>query len=100
MKHKNSAGFSSFSTRREEHDEYFVKATTSVLTLSDERVGSGEDDVDLITSTSLFKRRVGSTKDGLGLTTSISLFNGRVGSTTNETESTTWSTNGGSRKNL
>ena len=58
-----------------------VKETTSVLTLSDERVGSGGDDINLTTLTSLFEVRVGSTKDGLGLTTSTSLFNGRVGST-------------------
>ena len=60
-------------------------------------MGSGGDDVDLITSTSLLKGRVGSTIDESELTTWNSLLEGRVGSTTDETESTTWSTSGGSR---
>ena len=59
---KTSAGFSSFSTGREEQDEDLVKATTSVLTLSNERVGSDGDDIDSTTLTSLSKRRVGSTR--------------------------------------
>ena len=50
-----SVGFGSFSTGREEQDEYFVKETTSVLTLSDERVGMGGDDIDSTTLTSLSK---------------------------------------------
>ena len=56
---KNSAGFGSFSIGREEQDEDLVKATTLVLTLSDERVGSGGDDIDSTTLTSLSKVRVG-----------------------------------------
>ena len=65
---KTSAGFSLFSTRREEQDEYLVKETTLVLTLSDKRVGSGGDDIDSTPSTSLFKGRVGSTTDESELT--------------------------------
>ena len=57
---KTLAGFSSFSTIREEQDEDLVKATTSILTLSDERVGSGGDDID--STTSLSEGRVGSMK--------------------------------------
>ena len=56
-----SEGFSSFSTWREEHDEYLVKETTSVLTLSEERVGSGGDEIDSTNLTSLSKGRAGST---------------------------------------
>ena len=97
---KTSAGFSSFSTRREEQDEYLVKETTSVLTLFDERVGSGGDDIELNTLTSIFKGRVVSTMNESELTTWNSLFEGRVGSTTDETELTTWSTSGVSRDNL
>ena len=37
--------------------------TTSVLTLSDERVGSGGDDIKLTTLASLFKGRMGSIMD-------------------------------------
>ena len=80
MKHKTSAGFGSFSTGREEQDEDLLKETTSVLTLFDERVGLGGDDVDSTTLTSLFK--------------------GRVGSTMDEIELTTWSTSEGLRDNL
>ena len=46
---KNSAGFSSLSIVIEEQDEYLVKVTTSVLTLSHERVGSSGVDIDLTT---------------------------------------------------
>ena len=80
MKHKNFDSLSSFSIGREEQDEDLVRETTSVLTLSDERVGLGGYDVDLTTLTSLSK--------------------GRVGSTTDKSESTAWSTSGGSRDKL
>ena len=86
---KTSAGLSSFSTRREEQDEYLVKVTTLGLTLYDERVGFSGDDIDSTTLTSIFKGRVGATKDGSELTTWNSLLEGRVGLTADETESTT-----------
>ena len=56
---KTSTGFSSLSARREGKDEYYVEATTLVSTLSDERVGSGGDDIDSTTLTLLSKRGVG-----------------------------------------
>ena len=58
---KTSVGFGSLSTRR--WDEDCVKVTTSVLTLSDERVGLGGNDTESTTLTSLCKGRVGSTID-------------------------------------
>ena len=75
---KTSAGFSSFSTGREEQDEDFIKETTSVLTLFDERVRSGGNDIK----------------------STISLSKGRVGSIIDETELITWSTNEEWRDNL
>ena len=52
---KNFASFSSFSTVREEQDKDLVKATTSILTLSDEIVGLGGADIESTTLTSLSK---------------------------------------------
>ena len=66
---KTLAGFGSFSIVREEQDEFLFKETTSILTLSDERVGLGGNDTDSTTLTSLSKGRVGSTTDESGLTT-------------------------------
>ena len=43
---KTSAGWFSPSIRREGEDEDCVEMTTSVLTLSDERVGLGGDEID------------------------------------------------------
>ena len=71
---KTSIGYSSFSTIREEQDADLVKVTTSVLTFSNEKVGSGGDDINSTTLTSLFK--------------------GRLGSTMDQTELTSWSTSG------
>ena len=52
---KTSAGFSSLSTRRKGQDRDYVKVTTLVLTLSDERFGSGGYDIESTTLTSLSK---------------------------------------------
>ena len=90
---KNSAGFSSLLSRREGKDEYYTKVTTSILTLSDERVGSGGDDIESTTLTSLSKGRV-------GRNICSSLSKERVGSTEDGAGSTTLSTNGRSRDNL
>ena len=86
---KTSAGWFSLSTGREGEDEDYVEGTTLVSSLSDERVGSGGDDINSTNLTSFSKGRVGSTKDGLGLTASTSLFNERVGSTKDRIGSTT-----------
>ena len=47
---KTLSSFNSLLTRREGQDEDCIKVT-SVLTLSDERVGSGRDDIDSTTLT-------------------------------------------------
>ena len=75
---KTSVGLGSLSTGREEQDEYLVKETTSVLTLSNERVVLGGNDIDSTTS----------------------LFEGRVGSIIDKNELITWSTSEESRDNL
>ena len=74
-KHKNII---LLSTGREEQDKDLVKVTTSVLTLFDERAGSGGNDIDSTTS----------------------LSEGRMGSITDETELITWSTSRELRDNL
>ena len=66
---KISTRWFSLSSGREGEDEDSIEGTTSVSTLSDERVGSSGDHFDSATLTSLSKGRVGSTKDGLGSTT-------------------------------
>ena len=88
---KASAGFSSLSTGR--WYEYCVKVTNSVLTLLDERVGLGGDDIHSTILISLFKGRV-------GWTTCSSLFKERVGLTKDGNGSTTLSTNGRLGNNL
>ena len=55
---KNSAGWFSLLIRREGQDEDCVEVTTSILTLSNERVGSCGYDIDSTTLTSLSKGRV------------------------------------------
>ena len=70
-----------------------VNKNTSVLTLSDERVGSGGDDIESTTLTSLLKGRVGGT-------TYSSLSKEKVGLIENGTRSTILLNNGRSRDNL
>ena len=77
---KTLAGWFSLLIKREGQDEYYVRETTSISTLSGERVGSGGDDIDLTILTSLSKGTLGSTEVKNGLTAFTSLFNGRVGS--------------------
>ena len=110
---KTSVGFISVSTRREGQAEDYFKVTTLVLTIFDERVGSGGDDIELTTLISLSKGRVGSSRDEIESTTLNSLSEGSVGSTTcsslykervgpikDGTGSTSLSINGSSRENL
>ena len=77
-RHENLVGFGSFSIVREEQDKDLVKETTSVLTLFDEIVGLGGNDINSTTS----------------------LFEGRVGSVIGETELISSSTNEESKDNI
>ena len=60
---------------REGEDKDCVEGTTSVSTLSNKILGSGGDDLDSTTLTSLSKGRVGSTKVVTKSNALTSLFN-------------------------
>ena len=56
---ETSAGFNSLLSRREGQDKYYVNVNNLVLSLFDERVGSGGDDIESTALNSLSIGRVG-----------------------------------------